>query len=96
MRFAVFSAQAARPQIASFGDMGMFRDYRGLSGISDMRHLDSDAESTAWPMICEHADPCHPSPMLSTQMGRGAGPRKCVLTDDVISQRQRRAIQCDL
>jgi hypothetical protein len=23
-----------------------------------MRHPDSDAESTAWPMICEHADPC--------------------------------------
>ena len=25
---------------------------------------DSDAESTAWPMICEHAHPCPPVPSL--------------------------------
>jgi hypothetical protein len=56
-----------------------------------MRHPDSDAEFPARPTICEHADPC-PSPMLSTQMARGAGQGRCTPTDGVISQRQRRTI----
>ncbi|KAM0709368.1 hypothetical protein Q7P35_003406 [Cladosporium inversicolor] len=50
---------------------------------------DSDAESTAWPMVCEHAHPCPPVPSLDAD-GAWRWAKGRMLTDGVISQRRQR------
>ena len=82
-----------RPPYHSAVHMRMFetettgvRPLVGIPGLLLCAQPNSDAKSTAWPMICEHAHPCPPVPSLDADgVWRWA-------TDAVISKRQRRTI----